>query len=83
LPKKVTIYIYDQSNQRGQTDKHKIEFGHTEDWLHYIITYLAHELLHALLYEKNVDQDDVSHAILELFTDYHLRYLLSNAKRYT
>jgi hypothetical protein len=77
LPKNLTIFLYSENVHIGHTFGNIIHFGHTEDWKCYTIVYLAHEAIHALLNENNFKQDHISHAIIELCTDYHLRYLLS------
>jgi hypothetical protein len=78
LPTKFTILIFPRRLSCGRTspDENIIRFGHTEDWKHYTIVYICHEILHLLI----PDTTFVVHAIIELCTDYHLRIIFNKYK---
>lgn len=79
----ITVFITHPKLHNGRYfPKHNVIcWGHSEDWKNYSTVYLAHELLHLLLYKK-LKRDDLTHAIIELIADNELRIRLNKGGKY-
>lgn len=73
----ITVYIFHPKSFCGHANSKTktILWGHSEDWKNYTMTYLAHEILHIIINDKN--HSDIIHAIIELATDNELRIRLN------
>lgn len=68
-----TIYITHPSQRNGTSfGDHKIGWGHHEDWPHYAVVYLWHEILHTY-----IGANDLEHAVIQLISDEELRVRLN------
>lgn len=79
LPKDTfTVYVMGNLVRIGRyLGKHKFAWGHKEDWPNYSLVYLAHEYLHSVF-----SNSDLEHAVIELITDNELRIRLNNGGEY-
>lgn len=80
LRSKIVIYLTHPKLKNGLTvDKKTIVWGHSEDFKNYTTVYLCHELLHIL---TDLDNSQITHAIIELLTDNELRIRLNQKGTY-
>lgn len=69
------------SNGMNIPEQRVICWGHSEDWRHYTVVYLCHEMLHIFAHRKYTDEH-VMHAIIELAVDNELRIRLNGRGQY-
>ena len=81
LPKsKIIVYLTHPKLKNGlAVDEKTIVWGHSEDFKNYTTVYLSHELMHIL---TDLDNSQITHAIIELLTDNELRIQLNQKGTY-
>lgn len=81
LPKsKIIVYLTHPKLKNGLTvDQKTIVWGHVEDFQNYTTVYLCHELVHIL---TDLDNSQITHAIIELLADNELRIRLNQKGTY-
>lgn len=79
---KVSVFVTHPKLCNGKMlNASTICWGHPEDWKHYSIVYLTHELLHILTDGKYKNQN-LMHALIEFLADNEIRIRLNQGGKY-
>jgi len=80
----ITVLIVSPTLKHGHviSGTNIIIWGHPEDWKNYATVYLAHEICHLLFNYYHIQENDLTHAVIELITDNELRLRLNNQSQY-
>jgi len=76
----INVFVTHPKLRNGfSLDKNNLAWGHPEDFKNYSTVYLCHELMHIL---TDLDDSDITHAIIELLIDNELRIRLNKGGKY-